>query len=382
MGTRTMRVFHVLGELRASGAEVMLLAAVPLLAEQGIETTIVATGAVPGIFAEKFRAAGVRVIHVPFSKSLRFAATYMRMLRSERPEVLHIHTERANAALAWLARFAAVGAIFRTIHNVFAYSGRLQFVRTIERASLRAIGVRHVAIGASVEQNELHRLRNRTVRIDNWIDSRFRPPTGEERRTSRGALGLAEGDYVISVIGNCSPVKNHGALISALPEIGESLEKRLVCLHAGNDSEGSQEKQQAIRIDDAIEVRFLGPVDNVRAQLWASDAYCMPSLHEGLSIAALEALACGVPSVLAAVSGLKDIHPASVSIKFVKPTADGVVQGFQDLLTEAPEMISRASREAAKTVRRNHGMEAQVQRLVALYRGSRAPEVKTAPDDM
>ena len=48
-----MRVLHVLGELRASGAEVMFRDAMPLLRSFGVEPIVLSTGGYVGGFAQQ-----------------------------------------------------------------------------------------------------------------------------------------------------------------------------------------------------------------------------------------------------------------------------------------------------------------------------------------
>ncbi|HEV2170911.1 MAG TPA: glycosyltransferase family 4 protein, partial [Candidatus Binatus sp.] len=78
------------------------------------------------------------------------------------------------------------------------------------------------------------------------------------------------------------------------------------CLIAGQGSIGAvlQGEIAIIRCTDRI--KLLGGVDDTRELLWASDAFAMPSLKEGLGVAALEAMAAGLPVIASDVGGLRD----------------------------------------------------------------------------
>ena len=49
---------------------------------------------------------------------------------------------------------------------------------------------------------------------------------------------------------------------------------------------------------------MMGLVGDSRNLLWALDLFAMPSLQEGLGVAALEAMACGLPVIASSTGGL------------------------------------------------------------------------------
>lgn len=363
-----MKVLQVLGELRASGAEVMIRDAVPHFRALDIEPLIVSTGERVGAFAGAYAALGVRVAHVPFARGPGFATSFLRLLRRERPDAVHLHTERANAALGILARASGTRTV-RTVHNVFFYSGRLRAVRTLERGALRALGVQHISIGRAVDENEKKRLGNPTVRVDNWIAARFRPPDAGERAAARRGFSIPDGHLVLASIGNCSPVKNHAAILAALPSVARRMDRPVVYLHAGSGVDEAAEKVAARSLPPSVDVRFLGAVGDVMPVLWAADVFCMPSLYEGVGIAALEAMACAVPSVLGDVEGLRDVHPSSSAVHFVAPTPQGVASGISHVVAADSTDVERAGREGSRQVRAQRAVRPQVMRLARLYRG-------------
>jgi glycosyltransferase involved in cell wall biosynthesis len=364
-----MRVLHILGELRASGAEVMLRDAAPVFRLAGIEPVMLSSGEGVGDFAAQYRQIGVEVCHLPLERKLRFLVALRRLIRDWEIDVVHVHTERANAVLGVTARFAGARVV-RTIHSVFSYQGLLRLVRIFERSVLRALGVTHIAISESVQVNELQRLGNWTIRVDNWIGPGFRPPTAEERASAREALSLAPDAVAVTTIGNCSEVKNHEAVLRALPLIRAQVGCPLVYLHAGHGSSEVQERRLAETVAaGSTEVRFLGSVSDVRPLLWATDIYCMPSLHEGVGNAALEALACGVPAVLGDVPGLRDISAPETGIRFVVPTAAGIAEGTAAILKD-PAAARASTAQVAEGVRAERSAEKSVGKMVEIYRST------------
>jgi hypothetical protein len=204
-----MRVLHVLKELRASGAEVMLATAGGLWQQHGVTCDVLSTGPVAGHFGSVLGEAGYRVHHISFTGDAAFLRNYVGLIRTEAYDVVHVHAEQASFYLCLAARVAGAGVV-RTTHNSFPYDGSVRRRRTWQRRVARAAGTVYVAIGETVAQNEWQRLRNPTTRVDNWVDlGTFAPATPAQRRSAREALGVDDGQVAVVTVGHCSPVKNH-----------------------------------------------------------------------------------------------------------------------------------------------------------------------------
>jgi glycosyltransferase involved in cell wall biosynthesis len=137
----------------------------------------------------------------------------------------------------------------------------------------------------------------------------------------------------------------------------------------GAEEPGQPERALARELGVAGRVRFMGPQDDVRTVLHAADAFVMPSLREGLPISALEALATGLPAVLADAPGLRDLRLLFPGVLWAKPAAAplaGALRRFAAL--EARERWALA-REHAAIARREFGMRAGVEAYLRLYRG-------------
>lgn len=347
-----MRVLHVLAELRPSGAEVCLKVAAPYWTRAGLEGEILSVGPQLGPYAETLAAAGYRLHHLPQDPAAAFVPAYLALLRERRPDVVHLHVERANFYLALLARAAGVGVVIANVHSVFAFSGTLRLERRVQRAVMRAVGVRFVSVSAAVQRAERERFANPSVVLPNWYDdARCFPPSADQRARARARLGCPDGAFVVASVGNCAPVKNHAAAVEAVALLGRSLGEREVrYLHAGAEAEGRPERALAERLGVAGAVDFLGAVGDVTEVLQAADAYVMPSLREGASVAAFEALACGVPAVLADVAGLRSQVRADLPVTWTATSAASVAEGLATVAGWDPAHWRQVSAELAASV--------------------------------
>ena len=142
----------------------------------------------------------------------------------------------------------------------------------------------------------------RLAAVFNPVDIEFWRPA--ERRTAGGEL-------VVAWHGQLHPRKGLRTLLRAWSEVraarpGRAL--RLLLIGGGEASERSLIRDAAAE-DSSIEHvdGWVLDRDRLRTLLAGADVYAFPSLHEGLAVAPLEAMACGLPVVAADAQGVRDL---------------------------------------------------------------------------
>ena len=182
-------------------------------------------------------------------------------------------------------------------------------------------------VSAGVSACEWERFGNMGIRIRNWFNVfRFRPPVPLERAAARQSLGAQLEDFLIVSVGNCNAAKNHEAILRAIPLLPTALQPLYV--HIGREEPGHPERKLADMLGIQNKVRFLGSQAEVLPFLWAADVFVMPSLHEGLGIAAIEAIASGVPLVCSRVEGLSDIAAVTNNTVLTDTTPESIAGGI------------------------------------------------------
>ena len=116
-------------------------------------------------------------------------------------------------------------------------------------------------------------------------------------------------------------------------------------------------------------IRFLGPIDDLRPIYFASDVFVMPSLREGRSVAALEALGTGLPALLADVEGLRDLRDLYPGLSYARPEAGSIAEALAGLLSATPEERRSRSADYPDISRSNFGLEAGVGAYLEIYCG-------------
>jgi glycosyltransferase involved in cell wall biosynthesis len=364
----SLRVLHVLGELRPSGAETMFCIAAPLFAKQGVEAEILATGAEMGSYAPQLAQAGYKLHHIPFSKSPGFFIKLYRLMRAGNYDVFHLHTERASFWIGLVALAQRPRRVLQTIHSCFDFRGSLRWRRMIQRRIMRLLGIVHVAISPSVQQTELAHFGLKTRLVCNWYDNnRFFQATDIERVRARESLEIAIGETVVVCVGNCSKIKNHESLLQALAMLPTEL--RPLLLHVGNEEAGQPERKLAEKLGIGERVRFLGPMADIRPALHAADIFVMPSLIEGFGIAVVEALATGLPTILTDVLGLRDFRLEYEGLCYAKPDASSLREALLVLLNESIEKRRLRAQRYPAISKQHFGIDHGVAGYIEIYNG-------------
>lgn len=367
---KKLRVLHILGELKPSGAECMLKVAANEFAALGINNEILSTGAERiGSYAPMMQAVGYQVHHIPFSKSLKFFFRVYKLMRAQKYDAIHIHSERANFWFGLTATFARIPRVVSTVHGTFAFRGWLRLRRMVFRRLQDGLGVIRIAIGQSVHDTERKHFGSVTRIIPNWFDNtRFFPPTAQQRNVSRKRYSLEEHTFVIASVGNCSKIKNHVAVIQALALLPKDFP--IIYLHVGAEEQGCPERTLAASLGIEKKICFLGQLDDPLPVLQAADAYVMPSFSEGFGIAALEAFAVGLPAILSDVSGLRDFGIQFPGIHYAEPVASSIAKAILELSKLDLRERKQITQDYPRISSEEFGINIGVTQYAQLYRSS------------
>jgi len=360
-----MKVLHVLHELMPSGAEVMLENSFELWRSHGVNPEILATGAEKGVYAAALEASGYRIHHLPYGRNPLFFWGYMRFLRRGRFDAVHQHVEGSGFWFG-LAGLLSGCRVIRVSHNNFLFEGRLRRRRAFQRQLLERLGATFVAVAEGVRRNERDRFGVDAKLVWNWADvSRFAPASSRQRAEARARWGYADDDLVLVTVGNCSPVKNHSALIDALAS--DSRLSAVKYLHVGIEDPAASERAQARSCGVGDHVHFAGWLADPLSALHAADVYVMPSKFEGLGNATIEALSSGLPAVLTDVAGLEDFGAIFPNLLYCEPTAEALARRLVELCAMSSTQRRALSQSYPQLAQRAFSPERGVSEYVALY---------------
>lgn len=137
------------------------------------------------------------------------------------------------------------------------------------------------------------------------------------REAKRTELRIRPDEYMILSVGELQTRKNHEAIIRAVAKLNNPKVRYVIC-GRGVLLEPLQALAKELGIQD--QVSFLGYRKDVPQIMQAADIYAHPSRREGLGLASLEAMACGLPLVTSNIQGIPDYVENGVTGFMCSPT--------------------------------------------------------------
>jgi N-acetyl-alpha-D-glucosaminyl L-malate synthase BshA len=245
--------------------------------------------------------------HSPYALAL--AVKQHEVALREHLELMHVHYAIPHAATAWLAK------------QMLKQERDLKVVTTLHGTDITLVGQDpsyYTLTKFSIEQSDgvtavSTYLRDETYRafgcigcdvrvIPNFVSPiEYHPPTG----TSCRSILAPSGHKILVHVSNFRPVKRIADVIRIFAAVRRAMPATLVLVGDGPDRDAAE--QEADRLALGRDVRFLGKVDQVAELLRGSDLFLLPSETESFGLAALEAMACGVPVIATTVGGLPEV---------------------------------------------------------------------------
>jgi len=264
------------------------------LPAHGIEPVVVCTEA-GGRGVEELRARGVRVEVLSGDDRAGQMATLLDRLEVG---VLNAHYSTLGTRIAAERGIPTVV----TLHNSYAWFGPGAFD---EIGAIDPYVSCYVAVSQSAAQftaRRFHIAPERIRVVRNGIAPRATNAdagTPEARAALLAELGLPSDTQIVLQVGRIERVKGQLALVDAMARLRDT-HRHLVALVVGADGEPEYAAKARARVAEQGlgNVRFLGERGDVPRLLGAASLAVMPSLVEGLSLAAVETLQAGVPTVL------------------------------------------------------------------------------------
>lgn len=279
---------------------------------------------------------------------LRDGAAAGRWARGRGAVLLHGHGLRLAPLFAAAAAASGLPLVV-TLHNLVP-APLSPPVRLLLRAALgRARRV--IAVSGAVAESARGVVpAGRLIVIPNGVDTaRFAAGALPPRPEARAALGLDPSDPMALCVARLSPEKDVASFLEAAALLTPLLPSaRFLVAGEGPLLPTLAHQIQHLRLEKRA--ALLGRREDIPTLLAAADLLCLPSREEGLGLAALEAMAAGVPVVATRVGGLPEAVEEGVTGLLVAPgDPAALAAALTALLSDPPRarMLGAAGRRRA-----------------------------------
>ena len=265
---------------------------------------------------ERAEALGARPVALPHPRAADFGAVIAAHLRAHPPEVFHVHvgTGREDFDGARVARAEGVPAVLQTQHYPWLMGSpkhRVPFFRAIEP-------VDHLIAVSDGQRRTYERIgvpAEGMTTVANGIRPRGEGPG---RQAAREALGLGPDQPVVLTVGRLNVMKGHTHLLDAVPGLlRRSPDLAVVIVGQGHLEQALRAQAAALGVTGAV--HLAGHRSDARMLLDAADVFVLPSRHEGMPLALLEAMDAGLPVVATRVIGSEEVVDEGRTGLLVRP---------------------------------------------------------------
>jgi glycosyltransferase involved in cell wall biosynthesis len=297
---RPTKVMCVIWSLEIGGAERIVVSLAGGLDRERFSPMVVCLNH-RGRLAQELERSGIPVVALHKRPGIDPAMCWRlyRLMRRERPGIVHTHLFGANLWGRLAARLSGVPVIIAHEHGMQPWRGRMHFL-----ADRCLLPLTHRVLFASQEIMRGYAARTGAngacLHVPNGVPARGRAP---DRRSARQRLGWAEGERIILSVGRLSPEKGHEDLVRAFALAAGRLPRTALVLVGEGPQRPALEALSA-RHGLTGRVVLAGPQEDVSAWLAGADVYVQPSRREAFSLSVLEAMASGVPVILTDVGDL------------------------------------------------------------------------------
>ena len=304
------------------------------------------------------------------------AVKLARLIRRERPRILHTHTAKAGAVgrlAALLAGEARPPIVVHTFHGhvLRGYFDpvRSAVFRLLERWLAR-LSTALVAVSPEVRDDLVAlgvapREKFAVVRLGIELDERVRAETNGRAETRR-LLGIAPDRFAVGWIGRMTGVKRTDDVLLAFRLLQQRGVDAWLCM-VGDGPDRDHVERRAHELGVMRRTLVLGYQEDVSPLFASFDAFVLPSVNEGTPVTAIEALAAGRPVVATRVGGVPDVVVDGETGLLVERGDPRALAGALDTLLRDPER-RRAMGEAGHARRAaEFDLSVMVRRIEDLY---------------
>lgn len=286
---------------------------------------------------------GCKVFNVEFQRSplkkenLSAFKKISKLIKNEKYDLVHTHTPIASAIVRLACKSNKKIKVFYTAHGFHFFKGapikNWLIYYTIEKWLSR-----YTDVLITINQEDFNRAKN--CLLAKSVE--YLPGVGldidkfnrlvVDRKSKRKEVGLPDNAFVVLSVGELNKNKNHETIIKAIAKLNNTNIHYVIC---GRGLLEDYLRCLVIELHLERQVHLLGFRNDVGEIYKISDIFAFPSQREGLGMAALEAMACGLPLITSNVHGIVDYSTdGKTGYTYNPKDIDGFASAISKLFTD------------------------------------------------
>jgi glycosyltransferase involved in cell wall biosynthesis len=354
-----VRVLWILKEFGWGGAERLIFEVVPYLAD--VDLRPVAVSAKPQDLAEPLRSLGLvpRTLGARSSLDPSWIPRFARLVRRERPSVVHFHAPLPAVFGRPVARAAGVPIVYSEQGMWSLYRPATRVANALTYPFNDASIVVSDAVRRSILRSALRgRAARRLITIPNGID------VDGVLREAGSSQSTPIAPMTFGMVGHLKPEKGPDVLVRAAALVQRE-KPDAACVVVGDGYQRDEVSRMAAGL--GVDVRLLGVRPDARALCAQFDVFVMPSRSEGLPVALLEAMALSRPIVATTAGGIPEVVRDGETALLVPPgDPAALAEAILRLLNDV-DLAARLGAAAAEVAKRDWSARSTAERLIDVY---------------
>lgn len=272
------------------------------------------------------------------------------------------------------------------LEKTYNFSRRIHHESTLYRECDMVIATSPIQLDMFYRDYKLPREKVRMI-PPGYDDNRFFPVGEASQQAIRQEFGMPLDKKIVSSIGRLSLNKGFDLLVDAFSVVAERADDVMLRLAVGSQGEGVtedplrtelEEKIRGYGLEDRVILTDSLPDEEMADFYRAGDVFCLPSRYEPFGMTAIEAMACGTPTIVTTHGGLYRTLTYGTDALFAD-TFDKVDFGITILKAIRYKKIrDRMATEGAHTVRSLFTWTGIAQQILKLVEGRRSPFIEVS----
>lgn len=384
---KKIKILRIISRLNIGGPAIHTILLSHELDKMGYQTILVkgSEGVKEGNMMALAQEKGVKPVLIPdlgreidLKKDMKALYKIYKLIKSERPDIVHTHTAKAGAVGRIEAWLAGVPTIVHTFHgHVFeGYFGRLKtwiFI-IIERILARLTdsiitlseGLKKELVNIKIAPSSKISIIPLGLELDRFISPDVR------KNRFKTSLGIAPDTLLVGIVGRLVPIKGHRVFLEAVRkimklrlDISDLQPVKFIVIGDGELRSELEEYTDGLDIrEHVIFTGFRADLPDIYAD---TDIIVLSSYNEGTPVSLIEAMTAGVPIVATKVGGVSDlIHDGVTGLLVPAGDADALAAGVIRLLDD-PALRKQMGENAKKAVYPKYDVSNLVKNMDELY---------------